>query len=185
MKVGILGSGLVGRVLGAGFLKYGHGVMLGTRNPDKPEVQQWLRENPGGSAGRFDELFDNFGNLRFSLRVIAAKEHGRRPLLVAGIDHSAAADAVKHFDDVRLAEAGLDLLAEGFVGSGGECQHALNGRRIGDLLTKSEKGTDAFSRMCDGENASVPFFYARSNFSWWSWASVLTITVRPRISSNS
>ena len=62
MKVGVLGSGLVGRVLGAGFLKYGHGVMLGTRSPDKPEVQQWLRENPGGSAGTFGQAAQ-FGGL--------------------------------------------------------------------------------------------------------------------------
>lgn len=55
MKVGVLGSGIVGRVLGAGFLKHGHEVMLGTRDPGKAEVQQWLRENPGGRAGGFDE----------------------------------------------------------------------------------------------------------------------------------
>jgi 8-hydroxy-5-deazaflavin:NADPH oxidoreductase len=53
MKIGILGSGSVGKTLGAGFLKHGHQVMLGTRNPQKPEVQQWLRENPAGSAGTF------------------------------------------------------------------------------------------------------------------------------------
>jgi hypothetical protein len=62
MKVGILGSGIVGRVLGAGFLKYGNSVMLGTRNPDKPEVRQWLRENPGGSAGTFEQAAQ-FGDL--------------------------------------------------------------------------------------------------------------------------
>ena len=62
MKVGILGSGLVGRVLGAGFLKYGHGVMLGTRNPAKAEVEQWLRENPGGTAGTFQQAAE-FGDL--------------------------------------------------------------------------------------------------------------------------
>ena len=62
MKVGVLGSGLVGRVLGAGFLKYGHGVMLGTRNPAKAEVEQWLRENPGGTAGIFQQAAE-FGDL--------------------------------------------------------------------------------------------------------------------------
>ena len=62
MKVGVLGSGLVGRVLGAGFLKYGHGVMLGTRNPAKAEVEQWLRENPGGTAGTFQQAAE-FGDL--------------------------------------------------------------------------------------------------------------------------
>ena len=62
MKVGVLGSGLVGRVLGAGFLKYGHGVMLGTRNPAKAEVEQWLRENPRGTAGTFQQAAE-FGDL--------------------------------------------------------------------------------------------------------------------------
>jgi predicted dinucleotide-binding enzyme len=55
MKVGILGSGIVGRVLGAGFAKHGHEVMLGTRDAKKPEVQQWVRETRGVSAGTFEQ----------------------------------------------------------------------------------------------------------------------------------
>lgn len=35
MKVGILGSGDVGRHLAAGFTKHGHDVMMGSRSPDK------------------------------------------------------------------------------------------------------------------------------------------------------
>jgi len=31
MKIGILGSGVVAQTLGVGFLRHGHGVMLGTR----------------------------------------------------------------------------------------------------------------------------------------------------------
>jgi predicted dinucleotide-binding enzyme len=33
MKVGVLGSGIVGQVLGGGFAKHGHQVMMGTRDP--------------------------------------------------------------------------------------------------------------------------------------------------------
>ena len=55
MKVGVLGSGNVGRVLGAGLLWHGNDVMLGTRDPGKPEVQQWLGENPGTLAGTFEQ----------------------------------------------------------------------------------------------------------------------------------
>lgn len=55
MKIGILGSGTVGKTLGTGFLKHGHQVKLGTRDPQKPEVQQWLRENPAASGGTFAE----------------------------------------------------------------------------------------------------------------------------------
>jgi predicted dinucleotide-binding enzyme len=56
MKIGVLGSGVVGQTLGAGFLKHGHQVMLGTRDPQKPDVQKWVSANPGAKAGTFEEV---------------------------------------------------------------------------------------------------------------------------------
>ena len=53
MKVGIIGSGIVGQVLAAGFLKHGHEAMLGTRDPQKPDVQKWLSQTPGAKVGTF------------------------------------------------------------------------------------------------------------------------------------
>lgn len=55
MKIGILGSGGVGQTLGAGFLKHGHEAMLGTRDPKKKDVNDWVRETPGATAGTFEE----------------------------------------------------------------------------------------------------------------------------------
>jgi predicted dinucleotide-binding enzyme len=55
MKIGILGSAGVGRTLAAGFLKYGNEVMLGTRDPAKKDVQEWLSQTPGSKAGTFAE----------------------------------------------------------------------------------------------------------------------------------
>ncbi len=55
MKIGIIGSGIVGRVLGKGFLAEGHQVMLGTRDPSKAELQQWQQENKGATLGSFKE----------------------------------------------------------------------------------------------------------------------------------
>jgi 8-hydroxy-5-deazaflavin:NADPH oxidoreductase len=55
MKVGVLGSGTVGQTLAAGFLKHGHQAMLGTRDPKKSEVQQWIRATPGATSGTFEE----------------------------------------------------------------------------------------------------------------------------------
>src|SRR5262249_9432404 len=51
MKVGVLGSGDVAKVLGSGFLKHGHGVMMGTRTPSK--LGDWVKQNPKGSVGGF------------------------------------------------------------------------------------------------------------------------------------
>lgn len=55
MKVGVLGSGIVGQVLGAGFVKHGYEVMLGTRDPKKKEVEDWVQQTAGAKAGTFAE----------------------------------------------------------------------------------------------------------------------------------
>jgi predicted dinucleotide-binding enzyme len=54
MKVGVLGSGDVAQVLGAGFLKHGHDVMMGTRTSSK--LSQWAKQNPMGSVGSFVDV---------------------------------------------------------------------------------------------------------------------------------
>jgi hypothetical protein len=43
MKIGIIGSGMVAQTLGAGFIKHGHEVTLGTRNPEK--LSEWKSAN--------------------------------------------------------------------------------------------------------------------------------------------
>ncbi|MES1198139.1 MAG: NAD(P)-binding domain-containing protein [Chitinophagaceae bacterium] len=55
MKIGIIGSGIVGQVLGNGFLSEDHKVMLGTRNISKEEVVKWKNENPSALLGSFQE----------------------------------------------------------------------------------------------------------------------------------
>jgi 8-hydroxy-5-deazaflavin:NADPH oxidoreductase len=48
MNVGILGSGVVAKALGAGFIRHGHGVMLGTRDPAK--LADWA-QSTGARTG--------------------------------------------------------------------------------------------------------------------------------------
>jgi len=56
MKVGILGSGDVGRSLGLGFATHGHDVMIGTRHPDKPELAEWrTKAGKRTSVGSFSD----------------------------------------------------------------------------------------------------------------------------------
>lgn len=61
MKIGILGSGIVGQTLGSGFIKYGHQVKIGTSNTSK--LSDWLKSaGSNASAGSFDEAA-KFGDL--------------------------------------------------------------------------------------------------------------------------
>jgi predicted dinucleotide-binding enzyme len=67
MKIGVLGSGVVGQVLADGLLKHGHEVMRGSRDPAK--LQAWrAHAGPRAQAGTFAEAA-GFG----SLVVLAVK----------------------------------------------------------------------------------------------------------------
>ena len=53
MKVGIIGSGVVAQTLGAGFLKHGHEVALGTRDPAK--LKHWAAKHKGAAVKSMSE----------------------------------------------------------------------------------------------------------------------------------
>jgi hypothetical protein len=56
MKVGILGSGNVGRSLGTALAAKKHEVMIGSRNPHKPDLKKWVASARGEvSTGNFAE----------------------------------------------------------------------------------------------------------------------------------
>jgi len=60
MKVGIIGSGVVGQTLAAGFVKHGHQVEIGTR--DRAKLKDWSGKNPGVAVKSFAEAAD-FGEV--------------------------------------------------------------------------------------------------------------------------
>lgn len=77
MKIGIIGSGVVGQMLAIGFSNEGHDVMMGTRNVEKDEVVKFTGDNPTIKPGTFEETAA-FGEL-----------------LVLATAGSAATDAIK------------------------------------------------------------------------------------------
>lgn len=60
MKVGVLGSGDVAKVLAAGFLKHGHQVKVGSRSPAK--LAEWSTQTPGSATGTFADAAE-FGEI--------------------------------------------------------------------------------------------------------------------------
>jgi predicted dinucleotide-binding enzyme len=53
MRVGIIGSGDVGKPLGKGFIASGHQVKIGSRTPEK--LNDWAK-SAGASTGTFEEV---------------------------------------------------------------------------------------------------------------------------------
>jgi predicted dinucleotide-binding enzyme len=60
MKIGVIGSGDVGRTLAAGFLKHGHEVVIGSRTAGK--LDNWAKEHAGARAGSFADAAE-FGEV--------------------------------------------------------------------------------------------------------------------------
>jgi predicted dinucleotide-binding enzyme len=81
-KIGVIGSGIVGQVLAAGFAKHGFDTMIGSRTPEN--LAEWAAEtSPSVATGTVEET----------------AEHG--DLVVLAVKGTAAGEAV------RIAGAGL------------------------------------------------------------------------------
>jgi hypothetical protein len=116
-RVGVLGTGEVGRRLAAGFLSRGHDVMIGSRDPEKPELQEWLSgEGLGIKAGTFAETA-SYGELLVLALFGAAAE---QVIAGAGPDKfgdKVVIDAMNPLDfsdgfPPKLAISGEDSLGE-------------------------------------------------------------------------
>ena len=83
MKVGVLGSGDVAKVLAGGFLKHRHQVMMGTRSPAK--LTEWTGQYPKGEVGSFANAA-KFGEL-----------------VVLAVKGTVAADALRDAGTANLA----------------------------------------------------------------------------------
>src|SRR5437870_12413221 len=82
MKVGVLGSGDVGRALGKGFVNRQHEVKIASRTPNSDKLKIWVNQvGRNASAGTFAESAD-FGDiivLATNGTAIEAAVHLARP----------------------------------------------------------------------------------------------------------
>jgi predicted dinucleotide-binding enzyme len=83
MKIGVLGTGDVGRVLAAGLASVGHEVMIGTRDPKQQKMVDWLSDaGKGVNVGTFAEAAA-FGEL---LILAIGWAHARNAIDLAGVE---------------------------------------------------------------------------------------------------
>ncbi|MBA2248681.1 MAG: NAD(P)-binding domain-containing protein [Chitinophagaceae bacterium] len=66
MKIGILGTGIVGNTIGTALLKKGHQVMMGSRNANNEKAAAWVKTNDSkASQGSFEDAAI-FGEIIFN-----------------------------------------------------------------------------------------------------------------------
>ncbi|HEY4128608.1 MAG TPA: NAD(P)-binding domain-containing protein [Gammaproteobacteria bacterium] len=116
MQVGILGSGGVAQALGLGFLKLGHDVKLGSRDPQK--LQPWLaKAGKRASAGSFEDTA-RFADIAVLATLWAGTESA---LKLAVAPTSLAGKLVIDVTNPVIVEAGKPArLTLGHTDSGGE-----------------------------------------------------------------
>jgi len=97
MNIGVLGSGDVGTALAVGFLKYGHEVMVGTRDPAK--LAAWRREHPAAQVGSFSDTA-KFGEvIVLAVKGTAASDALRAAGGAASLSGKTVIDAVNPIAD--------------------------------------------------------------------------------------
>ncbi len=92
MKIGILGTGTVGKTLGTKMVELGHDVMLGSRSAQSPAALEWAKTT-GGRAGTFAD----------------AAAHGEVVFLATKGEHSANALALANADETLAGKVAIDV----------------------------------------------------------------------------
>ena len=118
MRIGMLGSGEVGRVLGAGLAGLGHDVKLGSRNPGQDKLKAWAKEaGPKASTGTFAEAA-RFGEINILATLWTGTESALKLAGAENLNDKVLIDATNplHFSSMSapptLSIAGNDSAGE-------------------------------------------------------------------------
>ncbi len=127
MKIGILGTGDVGRALGTGFVRLGHEVKMGSRDPNNEKVKAWVvKAGSRASAGTFADA------ARFAdVAVVATLGTGTESALrLAGPDNFAGKVVIDATNPLDFS-SGAPKISVGHSDSRGEqVQRWLSNARV-------------------------------------------------------
>src|SRR5882762_2045251 len=116
-KIGILGTGDVGRILAAGFVSRGHEVKIGSREPEGDKIQKWVKETGArASAGTFAEAA-TFGEIVVLATLWSGTQNAIR---LAGPDAFAGKLVIDATNPLDFSHGMPPRLALGHTDSGGE-----------------------------------------------------------------
>ncbi|MCA9332745.1 NADPH-dependent F420 reductase [Candidatus Saccharibacteria bacterium] len=116
MKIGIVGSGDVARSLGKGFVDLGHDVFIGSRHPEKKELDAWKKHaGKKGQTGSTTEAAD-FGDIV----ILAIAWHAAENVLAQIRPESSGKIVIDVTNPLQFNDDEPPTLAVGHTISGGE-----------------------------------------------------------------
>jgi 8-hydroxy-5-deazaflavin:NADPH oxidoreductase len=117
MRIGIFGTGEVGRALGNAFIALGHEVMMGARDANNAKAKSWSTQTGARAAtGTFADAAQFAEIAVVAVLGIAVEETIDR----AGPDHLAGKIVIDATNPLRFRPGAPPELAWGFSDSGGE-----------------------------------------------------------------
>lgn len=117
MRIGVLGSGAVGRALASGFAGRGHDVMIGSRDPNKADLTEWREgEGAGIEGGTFAETAGHGELLVLAVLGLAVEE----VIEQAGPEQFADKVLIDATNPLDISQGFPPSLGWGHTDSGGE-----------------------------------------------------------------
>jgi len=117
MRIGVLGTGPVGRMLGGGFISRGDEVMIGSREPDSDKLKEWKAANgPRASTGSFADAA-KFGEIVVLATLWSGTESA---LKLAGPGNFKGKTVIDATNPLLFHDDAPPSLALGWDDSGGE-----------------------------------------------------------------
>lgn len=114
MKIGILGTGDVGRAIGNGFVDLGHEVMMGSRSAGNEKAAAWAK-SAGAQAGTFEDAA-KFGEIVALCTLGTAAEEVLKQAGAPNLEGKILLDTTNPLDHSagapRLAITGYDSAGE-------------------------------------------------------------------------
>ncbi|MCL5030297.1 MAG: NAD(P)-binding domain-containing protein [Bacteroidetes bacterium] len=181
MKIGILGTGIVGQTIGSKLIHLGNDVMLGSRMPNNEKAIEWTKQNGSkASHGTFAQAAA-FGNILFNCTSgavsldalnLAGKENLNGKIL---IDVANPLDFSKGMPP-SLTVCNTDSLGEQIQKSFPEVKvvKALNTMNCKLMVDPSALDEDHDVFMC-GNNSEAKSEVAAMLKEWFGWKTVIDL----------
>ncbi|HJZ70777.1 MAG TPA: NAD(P)-binding domain-containing protein [Vicinamibacterales bacterium] len=153
MKIGVLGTGMVGRAIGSKLVALGHDVMMGSRTADNVQATTWVKTAGARSAaGTFADAAA-FGELVFNCTQGASSLAALRGAGAANLDGKTVVDVANVLSPER---AGSESLGE-------QLQNALPGAKVVktlntvncELMVDPGKLADSHTLFISGNDAGA------------------------------